>query len=59
MNECKAIWRSIFSQLEVMISTISFHLWFKDLVPYTIENDTLILVAPLNSFKKVDRKSVV
>ena len=53
MNECKAIWRSILSQLEVMISTISFDLWFKDLVPYTIENDVLILVAPLNSFKKV------
>ena len=53
MNECKAIWRSVLSQLEVMISTISFELWFKNLTPYTIENDVLILVAPLNSYKKV------
>lgn len=53
MNECKAIWRSVLSQLEVMISTISFELWFKNLTPYTIENDMLILVAPLNSYKKV------
>lgn len=53
MNECKSIWRSVLSQLEVMVSTVSYDLWFKDLKPYTIEGDTLILIAPLNSFKKI------
>ena len=30
-------------------------MWFKDLEPYTVENDKLVLIAPLNSFKSINK----
>lgn len=43
------------SELEVLLTTVSFDMWFKDLEPYTVENDKLVLIAPLNSFKSINK----
>lgn len=55
MSECKVLWKSVLSELEVLLTTVSFDMWFKDLEPYTVENDKLVLIAPLNSFKSINK----
>ena len=55
MSECKVLWKSVLSELEVLLTTVSFDMWFKDLEPYTVENDKLVLIAPLNSFKSLNK----
>ena len=55
MSECKGLWKSVLSELEVLLTTVSFDMWFKDLEPYTVENDKLVLIAPLNSFKSINK----
>ncbi len=51
MNECKAIWKAVSSQLEVQITTVSYEIWFENLEPFTVDNDILVLIAPLKSYK--------
>lgn len=52
MNESVKIWKDISSYIESAMSTVSYEMWFGKLVPLTIENNKLILVAPLVSVKK-------
>ncbi len=52
MNESVKIWKDISSYIEAAMSTVSYEMWFGKLVPLTIENNKLIMVAPLVSVKK-------
>ena len=52
MNESVKIWKDISSYIESAMSTVSYEMWFGKLVPLTIENNKLIMVAPLVSVKK-------
>lgn len=52
MNESVKIWKDISSYIEASMSTVSYEMWFGKLVPLTVENNKLILVAPLVSVKR-------
>ena len=52
MNESVKVWKEISSYIEASMSTVSYEMWFGKLVPLTIENNKLILVAPLVSVKR-------
>ncbi len=52
MDESIKIWKDISSYIESAMSTVSYEMWFGKLVPLTVENNKLILVAPLVSVKK-------
>ena len=52
-SELNNIWNEITQKLSSSITTVSYIIYFSNLVPYTVNGDTLILSAPLNSHKNV------
>lgn len=52
LTDTNKIWEKITDKLLISISTVSYHVYFKNLYPYTIMDNKLIIVAPLPYIKK-------
>jgi len=49
--ELNKYWDNISSKLSTAISSVAYIIYFSNLQPFTVNGDTLILLAPLNSHK--------
>lgn len=53
LQDTNRIWAKISDKLSVSISMVAYCVYFKNIIPYTVRDTTLILLAPLESHRNV------
>ncbi len=53
LQDTNKIWAKITDKLSVSVSIVTYLVYFKNIVPYTVRDNTLVLLAPLESHRNV------
>lgn len=53
LQDTNKIWAKITDRLSVSVSIVTYLVYFKNIVPYTVRDNTLVLLAPLESHRNV------
>lgn len=53
LQDTNKIWAKIKNKLETSVSIVTYLVYFKNIVPYTVRDNTLVLLAPLDSHRNV------
>lgn len=53
LQDTNILWTKISEKISNSISMVAYCVYFKNLAPYTVRDDTLILLAPLESHRRV------